>query len=99
MIKKNIKSAKPTTQIKVMTWNLGRTRRTHDLLWAYIRDVIKPDIALLQEAFYPVLYLDETLEFELCTAHQKWGTAIYTKGLPLQRIPLRGYSEWAGRVV
>jgi endonuclease/exonuclease/phosphatase family metal-dependent hydrolase len=37
-------------QMRFVTWNLGRTRRTHAAAWRYLLDCLKPDVALVQEA-------------------------------------------------
>jgi exonuclease III len=36
--------------VRFVTWNLGRSRRTHAAAWHYLLDCLKPDIAFVQEA-------------------------------------------------
>lgn len=81
--------------VKVITWNLGywQHRPFHKDAWNYIREKVKPDLALLQEVKPPHLYEGEHLLFK--PAHGGWGTAIYARGPPLIELGFVGYS---GRV-
>jgi endonuclease/exonuclease/phosphatase family metal-dependent hydrolase len=81
--------------VKLATWNLGfwQFRRTHDEAWAYLREEICPDIALLQEVKPPKCRLNEALVFQ--PVHREWGTAVYARGLPLQELLI---SRYPGRV-
>ena len=74
-----------------MTWNLGywQHRAHHDDAWRYIREEIKPDLALLQEVKPPNLENQEYFNFE--PIHGGWGTALYSRGLPLERCTFKGY--------
>jgi len=77
--------------MKVITWNLGywQHQSRHDEAWAYLRDEIKPDLALLQEASPPQRREQEHLLFK--PIHQSWGTALYTRGMPLKELQVKGY--------
>jgi endonuclease/exonuclease/phosphatase family metal-dependent hydrolase len=83
-------------QVKVVTWNLGywQFRAKHDDAWTYLRTTIRPDIAFLQEVRPPKLMPREALVFK--QVDRGWGTAIYSRNLPLDEIPL--CSEYPGRV-
>jgi endonuclease/exonuclease/phosphatase family metal-dependent hydrolase len=80
-----------TLVVKLATWNLGfwQFRRTHDDAWAYLREEICPDIALLQEVKPPELQSDEALVFR--PVHREWGTAVYACGLTLQELIIPRY--------
>ena len=72
--------------LKVITWNLGywQHRPVHEDAWNYIREEIKPDLALLQEVKLPLLNEEEHLLFK--PVHGGWGTAIYTRDIPLVEL-------------
>jgi exonuclease III len=74
-------------QVKIVTWNLGywQFSRYHDEAWAYLRNQIQPDIALLQEVCVPKLADDELVIFN--SIRKPWGTAVYAKGAKLQYLP------------
>lgn len=78
--------------MRLATWNLGfwQFRKTHAEAWAYLRDEIRPDIALLQEVKIPKLRSDEAAV--LRPVHRDWGTAIYTRALPLRELAVPRYS-------
>jgi len=77
--------------MKVVTWNLGywQHKSHHDEAWAYLRDEIKPDLALLQEVDPPQLKEREHLLFRVI--RQNWGTALYTKNMSLEELQVKGY--------
>ena len=74
--------------MKFVTWNLGywQFRQHHTDAWAYLRDELQPDIALLQEVYPPTLEDGEVFLFE--EIHNGWGTALYGKGVSLGRVTL-----------
>jgi len=82
--------------MKVITWNLNYWQKSsvHDDAWAILRKEIKPDLALLQEVNPHRLQKDEYISFQ--PIHQAWGTAIYSRNLPLEELKIEVY---AGRVV
>ncbi len=83
--------------MKVVTWNLGywQFRGKHDEAWRYLRITIEPDFALLQEVRPPELMSGEALVFQ--EVNSGWGTAIYSRDMPLDGIPL--CSKYPGRAV
>ncbi len=80
-----------TRIVKLATWNLGfwQFRKTHAEAWAYLREEICPDIALLQEVKIPDPRADENIVF--CPVHRDWGTAIYARGLSLHELAIPRY--------
>src|SRR3972149_10632902 len=80
----------------VITWNLGywQHRSTHEKAWASLRNELKPDLALLQEV-HPIELCDgEHMLFK--KIHQNWGTAVYTRNIPLKDFPIE--SKYPGRI-
>ena len=79
--------------MRVVTWNLGfwQHQASHSKAWAYLRNNIKPDLALLQEVSPPKLSENEYLLFK--HVHGSWGTALYSRGLPLEELPFQTHSE------
>ena len=77
--------------MRVITWNLGywQHRFCHDEAWAYLRDEIRPDLALLQEVSPPELQEDEYILFK--TVNRDWGTALYTRNMSLEELRIEGY--------
>lgn len=82
--------------MKIVTWNLGfwQHRSTHCEAWAYLRNQIEPDLALLQEVSPPNLNNNEYMTFK--QIHQDWGTALYTRNTALEELPFG--KEYPGRV-
>ena len=74
--------------MKVVTWNLNYwlSKNTHHEAWSYLRTIIKPDVALLQEVRPPTLMPGEALTFQ--EVRGGWGTGVYSRDLPLTAIPL-----------
>ena len=73
--------------MRVASWNLGywQHQKYHNEAWEYLRDVIRPDIALLQETVIPTLAEDESVIFS--QIRKPWGTAVYAKGIRLDKLP------------
>lgn len=71
--------------MKVVTWNLGywQHRQMHEKAWDYLKEQLKPDLALLQEV-KQIKKGNENLLFK--KIHQNWGTAIYARNMPLKEI-------------
>ena len=65
--------------VRVVTWNLGfwLYRTHHDAAWRHLRDVLQPDIALLQEVREVSLAAGEARVFQRVT--RSWGTAIVAR--------------------
>jgi hypothetical protein len=77
--------------LKVITWNLGfwLYRSKHLEAWAYLREQIRPDIALLQEVRPPPPIKNEYYSFKQVRCG--WGTTIYTRDLPASsELEIRG---------
>ena len=79
--------------MRVITWNLGywQHRSRHDEAWAYLRNEIRPDLALLQEVSPPELQEEENILFK--TVNRDWGTAIYTRNIPLKELIIKRYQS------
>jgi exonuclease III len=77
--------------LKILTWNLGfwQHRFHHQTAWAYLRNDIKPDLALLQETGDVKLQQDECFLFK--PIHQNWGTALYTRNIPIHEVKIEKY--------
>ncbi len=83
--------------MKVVTWNMGYWlhRERHPEAWTYLREILRPDLALLQETMRPRVQDGEAIHFH--DFHQGWGTAIYSKTFNLDPIKYEG--RYPGRVV
>ena len=81
--------------MRVVTWNMGYWlhRGQHDDAWQYLRDELKPDIALLQEVRPPPMNPGEEVVFEGIAGG--WGTAIYSTVGPLASGV---YPRYPGRI-
>lgn len=77
--------------MQIATWNLGywQFKRHHAEAWAYLRDEMRPDIALLQEVCPPTLGESESIVFK--EIHRSWGTAVYARDMPLDQVSIRTY--------
>lgn len=77
--------------MRITTWNQGYWQFTkrHTEAWRHLREVIRPDIAFLQETRPPELLYGETLIF--AEIHRGWGTAVYARELELKEISLEKY--------
>jgi len=89
---------------KIATWNMGHWmyKEKAQAAWAYIDEIIRPDISLVQEAAplsdegrfvgsnnkSPVsLSCDNTYLWRAIGGKRKWGSGIFTRGLPLREVP------------
>jgi endonuclease/exonuclease/phosphatase family metal-dependent hydrolase len=85
--------------MRLATWNLGFAfgsfRKTHVEAWKYLREEIRPDVALLQEVSPPELPAGEDIVFQ--PVYRDWGTAIYARGLRLRKLTLRRYPRGVAR--
>ena len=79
--------------MRVVTWNLGfwQHKASHSKAWRYLRSNVKPDLALLQEVSPPKRGENEYLLFK--NVHGSWGTALYSRDMPLEELPFRTHSE------
>ena len=95
--------------MRIVSWNMnnaGRARHREARAWEYLLDVVRPDVALLQEVRRPgspkssfdTLTNGYLLHREF-SAHHGWGTAIYTRNLELQELPASGFADVDGRCV
>ena len=88
--------------MKDITWNLGYWQHTsiQDDAWRYIREEIKPDLALLLEVKPSTLEDDEHIHF--IPIHREWGTAINSRSPPIVERSFEGYPgrvAWAACTV
>lgn len=91
--------------MKVVTWNMANRRGA----WDYLREVINPDYALLQEA----QVIEKAPGCALWTAigensvkygasgRYRWGSAVWSQNRELEEAPLVSHDGWvqAARVV
>jgi exonuclease III len=87
-------------KVKIATWNMahwqyrGKTREA----WAYLDDVIAPDIALVQEAAPPANQVrSETCVWREIGDTRKWGSGVLTKRFPLREVQFE--TTYPGSVV
>jgi exonuclease III len=75
-------------KMKVLTWNLGfwQHKSNHERAWAYLREQVAPDLALLQEVSTVRPQSGENIFFR--QIHQNWGTALYAQNLTLEPFTL-----------
>lgn len=79
--------------MRVATWNLGfwQYQASHRKAWDYLRNTIKPDVAMLQEVSPPEPHKNEHLLFR--PVHGNWGTALYSRGIPLRALTFHTHAE------
>lgn len=86
--------------MKILTWNMNHWQRRaqHEAGWAYLRDVLRPDVALVQEAVPP----DEVAASQLVyraggiSDHRRWGSAVVSYGPALAELTtVRGQANRA----
>ena len=99
--------------LRIVTWNVHKASKKEDRehrVWSYLRDVIKPDIALLQEANVPgeskstvTPLKDESVVWKGSPLKDgtdaKWGTVIVGFGLSVKETYATGFSEKPGKCV
>jgi hypothetical protein len=64
--------------LTVAIWNMNHWQRTAEAppaAWTYLRDVLAPDVALVQEAFPPADLTDAVYE-PLPSVHGQWGSQL-----------------------
>lgn len=82
--------------MKVITWNMGfwQYKNSHNEAWKYLKEEINPDIALLQETYLPHLTETENLLYRSIGGTRKWGSAIYSRDLPIREIIFDSFTGW-----
>jgi exonuclease III len=79
--------------MKVISWNINGNVRA----WDYLRQVVAPSIALLQEVPNLQLPSGEALAFNATVDSReipgRQGTAVYTRGLPVNTSPIMASGE------
>lgn len=82
--------------MKIATWNMGywKYKSYHDEAWNYLTKEIKPDIALLQETRPPLSFESNSFLYNSIGGTRNWGSAIYTRDLPVREIPIDDYKGW-----
>jgi exonuclease III len=87
------------TMLRIATWNMDHWKHpdVHGEAWAYLFDVLRPDIALLQECAPPAvlpagyaIFADRAYP----TGKQPWGTAVLVRDLPARRVVLDDAQAW-----
>lgn len=77
--------------LSIASWNLNHWQRRPEeraAAWEYLRDVVAPDVALVQEAVPP----EELTSVVYCpfpSPYRNWGTAVVALNPALQITPLR----------
>lgn len=74
--------------MRIVTWNLGLWQYSahHDAAWRYLRETLRPDLALLQEVREVPLAEGETRVFR--QAWRSWGTAVVARNLYLEPVEI-----------
>lgn len=82
--------------LRIATWNMGywQYRSFHNEAWNYLKDEIKPDIALLQESNPPLSFENNYFLYTAIGGTRNWGSAIYTRDLPVREVPIDDYKGW-----
>ena len=98
---------KNSDTVRIVTWNMnnaGAARRREARAWDNLLDVIRPDVALLQEVRLPgstKSSLDPlttgSLQYREFSAHHGWGTAIFSSHIfQLRELRARGLPTSTG---
>jgi endonuclease/exonuclease/phosphatase family metal-dependent hydrolase len=73
--------------LRFVTWNLGRSRRTHDAAWHYLLYCLKPDIALVQEALASATRLVAFFGTIVWSKSRPGGTGVVVRhGIPFEQF-------------
>lgn len=80
--------AEGNERMRIVTWNLGfwQYRAHHDAAWRYLRETLRPDLALLQEVREVSLVEGESRVYR--QAWRSWGTAVLARNLRLEPIEI-----------
>ena len=81
------------TPFRVVSWNMNHWRQptrpedTRVQGWEYLRNTLRPDVALLQETVPPALTDGRTVVYREIADYRPWGSAIVARpGLPLETV-------------
>lgn len=77
-------------ELSIATWNMNHWQRKPDQradAWAYLKNVVAPDVALVQEAVPPE-DLTSSVYQPFPSTHRQWGTAIAVFNPTLQVAPI-----------
>lgn len=99
-------ASEPTSKtLTVLTWNMAAAfnyaEKRHADAWQYLLTQLKPDIALLQEVHTDqvaavIQQSGYRVEWGSHYPQGRWGSAVVTKDLPLERINVDNY-PWLSR--
>jgi hypothetical protein len=86
-------SGSETTPFRVVSWNMNHWRQptrpedTRAKGWEYLKNVLRPDVALLQETVPPTLADGRSVVYREIADYRPWGSAIVARpGLPLETV-------------
>src|SRR5688572_29101401 len=75
--------------VSIATWNMNHwqgSAATRENTWAYLRDQLQPDVALLQETAIPNGVPYAVHRAEGIDHYRRWGSAIVSWGHPLNEV-------------
>lgn len=67
--------------MRIVSWNMGAANRgaTVEACWDFLLDVLKPDVALLQETIMPTRLPDQGSAFAPAWEGKSWGSAVLVR--------------------
>lgn len=79
--------------MRIITWNMGRSRRTSNAAWHYLLSHLKPDIALVQEALASSVHQASAHGSLIWSSRRSGGTGIFIRsGIDFEPVeaPVKG---------
>src|SRR5215217_7464845 len=74
--------------MRLVTWNLGRSRKTHEAAWHYLLSWLNPDVACVQEALGSADRLVAANGSIAWSKARPGGTGVFVRrGVDVRRIP------------
>jgi hypothetical protein len=65
--------------MRFVTWNMGKSRRTHDAAWHFLLCCLRPDVALVQEALASATRLVESFGTIVWNKPRAGGTGVFVR--------------------
>ena len=85
--------------MRIVTWNMGRSRNTHEAAWHYLLSCLRPDVACVQEALVSTDQIVADRGTVTWSRARPGGTGVFVRrGLDFRPIPSTLFGSYVAAV-
>lgn len=85
--------------MRIVTWNMGRSRNTHEAAWHYVLSCLRPDVACVQEALVSTDQIVADRGTVTWSRARPGGTGVFVRrGLDFRPIPSTLFGSYVAAV-